>query len=293
MEVDKAREIALQDVTVDVKPIIRKRAFFKEGHDGEFMFTGCVKTYQLPYDIRTSSYVRIFKNSEEQEAFEILLDRPKGSLNIYDRHNEFWTKYRIEIDKAGKTLDLSVPSHALEHKVLQANTVRIALDWESRNKPGYEFALVNETQVQEDAYKATERQEDAMNLFTKISKSNSKMYNLLRIMGKTYDKNMMDNTKHLKTELMAIMNNKVKDRSNNAPNIDDFIKAAKDPDFEMKVFVFDMIDKGEITVRGNTFKVVSTSDIIGSNIDQAVQWLSALQNQEVKLLLQQKIKVAK
>jgi len=30
---------------VQVKPIIRKRPFFKEGHDGEFMFTGTTKTY--------------------------------------------------------------------------------------------------------------------------------------------------------------------------------------------------------------------------------------------------------
>lgn len=289
MDVKEAKALALSDEKVTLKPIVRNKPFFKPGHDGEFMFSGCGKGYQLPFVMSTRSYAKIFESSDEQEAFEVLLNRPKGSLNIYDRDNEFWAKYSIEITKEGKELDLSIASHALEYRVLKANSSRIAPDWESRNRPGYEFALINESQVQEESYRASDRQEEAMTLFLKVSKSAPKMYNLLRIMGRSYDKNAKDNVKFLKGELLKIMEQKEKIRGTNMANIDDFIKAAKDPDYDTKVMIYDAIDKGEIIMKGNTLKINVTNDVIGSNIEQAVSWINSLQNQETKLLLKQRL----
>lgn len=288
MERKEAEKLILKDITISVEPIIRKRPFFKEGHDGEFMFSGCEKTYYLPFQMSTNSYVRIFESSEEQDAFELLLDLPKGALNIYDRKNESWTKkFKVTMNKEGKKLDLSIPSHALEYKILLANKARIAPDWESRNKPGYEFAIINESQVEEESYKLSEKREDAMAYHLKMKKDPSKMYNVLRVLGLQFDRSAKDNTRFLSSKLMEVINQTEKLKGTNSANIDDYLAVVQDKDFNEKVFIYDLVDRGEIAVKGNMFKVVKTGEVIGSNIEQCVLWFKNDRNQETKLLLKQ------
>lgn len=289
MSYEEAKKIALKQETVEIKPIVRDRSFFKKGHDGEFMFTGTVKTYQLPYSNSTRAYVKIFDSEKEQQAFEKLMDKEPGSLNIYNRNNEFWLTYKIELTKDGKVLDLSIPSHALEYRVLKACSNRIAPDWASRHKPGLEFALVNDTQVREDDNNRTQLAEKAMELFMQLKKSNSKMYNMLRLLEKMPPKEAADNTGFLKTELMKVLDQK--ERTNGKlKSIHDFIKVAEDPKFETKVLIYDAMDINEIFIKNSMFKVKATDSVMGSSLEQAADWLEALQNQEEKILLQQRLK---
>jgi hypothetical protein len=246
MNYEKAVSIALKQETVEVKPIIRERPFFRKGHDGEFMFTGSRKTYQLPYSNTTRSFVKIFDNIEEQTAFETLLNQEPGSLNVFNRHNPFWTKFSVEVTKEGKMLDLSVPTIALEYKVLKANSNRIAPDWASRNRPGYEFALVKASQVQEDEAMVASISEQAMDIFAKIRKSNSKMYNVLRLLDKNPPREVKDNTSFLKTELIKILDEKNKAAAKGIKTIHDFIKVTNDPVFDTKVLIYDAMDINEI-----------------------------------------------
>lgn len=290
MSYEKAMKIALKNETVEVKPIIKERPFFKKGHDGEFMFTGCNRTYQLPYSMSTRAYVRIFDTPEEQEAFEVLFDKPKGSLNINNRDNEFWTRFKVEVTKDGKMLDLMIPGHMLEYKVLKANTKRIAEDWSSRHRPGLEFALVNAAQIQEDDAKKAKITELAMDLFTKLRKSNSKMFNVLRLLDKTPPKEVIDNTQFLKTEILKVIDQKEISRNGSIKNISDFIKVVEDPLFDTKVLIYDAMDANEISLRNGMFKLVATDAIMGNSIEQSARWLDDLVNQESKIILQQRLK---
>ena len=289
MTYEEAVKIALKQVTVEVKPIVRGRPFFKTGHDGEFMFTGANKSYQLPYSMTTRSYVKIFDSIEEQTAFEVLLNQVPGSLNVFNRENPFWLKFSVELTKEGKTLDLSIPSLALEYKVLKANTNRIAPDWASRHRPGYEFALVNSTQVQEDEAKTASITEEAMDIFAKIRKSNSKMYNVLRLLDKNPPKEVKDNTSFLKTELIKVLDEKNKAAAKGIKTIHDFIKIANDPTFDTKVLIYDAMDAQEITLRNGIFKLAATDAVMGNSLEQAAKWLDDLMNQESKIILQQRL----
>jgi len=288
MNAAEAIALVTKQETVDVKPIVRERAFFKKGHDGEFMFTGTTKTYQLPFSNGTRSYVNIFEG-KEQEAFEVIHNLPVGSMNVYDRNNDFWLKFNVVVTKEGKQLDLTIPSHVLEYKVLKANTKRIAQDWASRHKGGLEFALVNDSQLREDDTKRADVFEKAMDFFSKIRKSNSKMYNTLRLLDKIPPKEVADNTNFLKTEILKVLEQRERSKSN-LKSIHDFIEIMEDPKFETKVLIHDAMDAKEINLINGMFKLVATDAVMGKSISQAAEWLDTLQNQEDKIILQQRLK---
>jgi hypothetical protein len=291
MSYDEAIALVLKPgVTVEVKPIIRERAFFPKGHDGEFMYTGVIKSYQLPYSNNTRSYVKVFDTQEEQEAFEVLMNKDRGSLNVYNRESPFWLKYTVDVTKEGKTLDLSLVAHCLEHKVLQACTHRIASDWASRFKPGMDFALVNDVQLREADNHRADITEKAMDFFIKVRKSNSKMFNVLRLLEKMPPKESIDKTDFLKTELLKVIDQKDGGKGNKIKCVTDFIKIMEDARFENKVLIYDAMDINEIKLLNGMFKITATDTIMGKSIEQAAEWLDLLQNQEEKILLQQRVK---
>ena len=128
----------------------------------------------------------------------------------------------------------------LEYKILKANTKRVSEDWASRHRPGIEFALVNAVQIQEDDSKKAKITELAMDLFTKLRKSNSKMFNVLRLLDKTPPKEVIDNTQFLKTEILKVIDQKEISRNGSIKNINDFIKVVEDPLFDTKVLSMTM-----------------------------------------------------
>lgn len=289
MSFDEAIKFVTKNEVVEVKPIIRERPFFKKGHDGEFMFTGTTKMYQLPFSNNSRSYVKIFDNSKEQEAFEVIMNLPAGALNLYNRNSEFWLKYTVTLTKEGKQLDLTVPSLVLEYKVLKANVKRIAPDWASRHRGGLEFALVNDTQVQEDDNKRADMYEKAMDYFIKIRKSTSKMYNVLRLLDKKPTAENADNVAFLKTEILKVLEQREKGRGG-VKSVYDFIEIMEDPRFDTKVLIYDAMDANEIIMSNGLFKLASTEAVMGKSVAQVADWLETLQNQEDKIILQQRLK---
>lgn len=290
MGYDEAYALVCKNEKVEVKPIVRDRSFFKKGHDGEFMFTGTVKQYQLPFSNGTRSYVKIFKDQQEQEAFEVLLYKEPGDFNIYNRDSKQWLKYVVEVTKEGKILDLTIPSHALEEKVLRANYKRISPDWDSRHKAGLEFALVNDSQLRESDNKKSDVIEKAMEYYFKVKKTNSKMYNLLRLLDKTPTVENKDNTAYLKNEVMKIIEQREKTKVAGLKTMYDFIAIMEDSNFDNKVLIFDAMDAKEIVISYGSFKLTATEAVMGNSIDQAAAWLNDLQNQESKIVLQQRLK---
>lgn len=282
----------LKNEKIEVKPIVRQRSFFIKGHDGEFMFTGTSKGYMLPYSNTTRSYVNIFEDENEQHFFEDKLGLEKGELTVYDRNSTYWTTFVVNVTKEGKTLDLNIPSHVIEYKVLKANTKRIAPSWEQRNgNPGYEFALVSGKQVEDDYAKTAEKNEQAMELFMKLRKSNKKMYDLLRVMGLSPQKEAKDDARWLKGQINRIIEQK--EKSPGVKNIDDFIAAAEDPKFSTKLFVMDAMDIGEVIIKGGNYRLSANDQLLGKNMSQVVDYFDSPGGREDKLLIEQRLELNK
>ena len=278
--------------TIEVRPIKRTRPFFKADHDGAFMFSGTYKEYTLPYINDTRSYANPFESPEEQEEFERVLQLAPGALSINNRNSDFWSTFKVQLSKEGKVLDLNYPMHVLEYKVLKANTKRICPNWEDRNRnSAYEFALIDKDVEEVNDIKDAERNLRAMELFIKMRKSNKKMYDILRVLGKKLPKEASVNTSQLIKEIDQIIAEKSK--VGGVLNIDDFIEAAEDPKLSLKVFVLDAIEIGEIEVSKGVYKITSSQTAIGRNLSEAVDYFDSIKGREDKLLIEQRLEMAK
>ena len=278
--------------TIEVRPIKRTRPFFKADHDGSFMFSGTYKEYTLPYINDTRSYANPFESPEEQEEFERVLQLAPGALSINNRNSDFWSTFKVQLSKEGKVLDLNYPMHVLEYRVLKANTKRICPNWEDRNRnSAYEFALIDKDVEEVNDIRDAERNLRAMELFIKMRKSNKKMYDILRVLGKKLPKEASVNTSQLIKEIDQIIAEKSK--VGGVLNIDDFIEAAEDPKLSLKVFVLDAIEIGEIEVSKGVYKITSSQTAIGRNLSEAVDYFDSIKGREDKLLIEQRLEMAK
>lgn len=278
--------------TIEVRPIKRTRPFFKADHDGAFMFSGTYKEYTLPYINDTRSYANPFESPEEQEEFERVLQLAPGALSINNRNSDFWSTFKVKLSKEGKVLDLNYPMHVLEYRVLKANTKRICPNWEDRNRnSAYEFALIDKDVEEVNDIRDAERNLRAMELFIKMRKSNKKMYDILRVLGKKLPKEASVNTSQLIKEIDQIIAEKSK--VGGVLNIDDFIEAAEDPKLSLKVFVLDAIEIGEIEVSKGVYKITSNQTAIGRNLSEAVDYFDSIKGREDKLLIEQRLEMAK
>lgn|SRR5690606_541327 len=278
--------------TIEVRPIKRTRPFFKADHDGAFMFSGTYKEYTLPYINDTRSYANPFESPEEQEEFERVLQLAPGALSINNRNSDFWSTFKVKLSKEGKVLDLNYPMHVLEYRVLKANTKRICPNWEDRNRnSAYEFALIDKDVEEVNDIRDAERNLRAMELFIKMRKSNKKMYDILRVLGKKLPKEASVNTSQLIKEIDQIIAEKSK--VGGVLNIDDFIEAAEDPKLSLKVFVLDAIEIGEIEVSKGVYKIASSQTAIGRNLSEAVDYFDSIKGREDKLLIEQRLEMAK
>lgn len=278
--------------TIEVRPIKRTRPFFKADHDGAFMFSGTYKEYTLPYINDTRSYANPFESPEEQEEFERVLQLAPGTLSINNRNSDFWSTFKVKLSKEGKVLDLNYPMHVLEYRVLKANTKRICPNWEDRNRnSAYEFALIDKDVEEVNDIRDAERNLRAMELFIKMRKSNKKMYDILRVLGKKLPKEASVNTSQLIKEIDQIIAEKSK--VGGVLNIDDFIEAAEDPKLSLKVFVLDAIEIGEIEVSKGVYKITSSQTAIGRNLSEAVDYFDSIKGREDKLLIEQRLEMAK
>lgn len=273
----------LENKKISVKIVEKQRSGFLKNSDGNTIWTGCKRVFQAP----TNQYDRILQllDKDEQTFFEKEMGLENGALSPTSRKNNYWREFKVTLDKKGKTLDLLDPEDYLAWKVLLASN-SIANSKDEINPMIHDFYMVTEDEEQEIGSRLAERYEEASSLFNKISKSDKKMRNILRLIGKT---NIPSDapTKFLKAELVKIIEQR--EKIHGVPGTEDFINVANDPDFDMKVFILDAMEIGEIMVEGTTYKLRS-GDIIGYDRDQAISFLGNPKNQQTKFLIDERIK---
>ena len=273
----------LPNKKVSVKLVEKTRSGFLKNSDGNTIWSGCKRTYQAP----TNQFDRIIQllNKDEQEYLEKEMGLETGSLAPGARKNNFWREFKVTLDKKGKMLDLSDPEDFLSWKVLQASNT-VANSKEGINVMIHDFYMVTEEEERESDNRLAERYEKASHLFTKINKSDKKMISVLRLLGKRGIP-AEASTKWLKAELVKVIEQKEKIKG--IPSMDDFIKVAEDPNFDTKVFLLDAIELGEVHIEGTTYKL-RAGDVIGYDQEQAISFINDPKNQNVKFLIEERIK---
>ena len=266
---------------VSVKPIVREKgSWLPKGHDGEFMYSGCKRSYVLPIDGKRNQMVSILTR-EEQDFFERSLFLNSGDLSIYKKADNFWASYKfhVDVDKEGITLDLSDPMDNLRWRVLKLNP-EIAPSWADRFGSGeYKFALVEEgEQILGEVTKANKNQE-AYKFLTEVENSVERMTDFLKVYGKRPAPNSKKD--FLKSELQKLINS----------NIDEYLKVARDKDFEMKIFIDNCLEVGALLKDKNKYSLPG-GDIIGISLEDAVAYLRNKKFSDVLATLKAKLEVA-
>jgi|AntDeeMinimDraft_5_1070356.scaffolds.fasta_scaffold11539_2 hypothetical protein len=256
----------LESRKIKVEPVIRKRAFFPKGHDGEHTYTGCHKDYCLPFDAKKRAFLNPFIKEEEQEEFEKLLDQPEGALNLYKRNSKFWGDFSISLTKEGLTLDLNNPVDALWYRVFNVSP-RFASTESQKSNPKCDFILIDEKVKEEYKSELSRKKEKALDEFMKLKKSRTKLYDTLRLLNKKPDKDASIDA--LKDKLLEVIDEPSSNRG--VTNIGDFLKVIEDPTNNLKLFILDAIDIGEIIYNSKEgYKIKDTGQNIGKYIEQAV-----------------------
>jgi len=277
----------LEDRRIKVEPIMRKRAFFPEGHDGQHTYTGCHKDYGLPVDLKRRTYVNPFKDEQEQLQFEQLLDQKPGALNLYNLKSKFWGEFSLMLTKDGITLDLSSPVDALWYRVLKVNP-RFANSEEYKADPKCDFVLVDERVKEEVKTDLAKKEEEAIDLFVSIKKSRQKMYDVLRLLNKKPDKDA--SIESLKATIQEII--KEPGSNKGVTNINDFIRVMEDPHQALKLFILDAIDINEIEYSNQGYRIKESGKFIGKYLEQAVDYFDSkdAEVKEAKAIISQRIK---
>lgn len=280
----KYAELVLSDKTVTVKAIDRKNPNMPKGYDGEFMFTGCNRTYRLPRR-QTGGYLQFLTN-DEIEAYEYLMQYPKGTLSYFAREHNFWDKFNVKIDKGGLILNCNDPVESLKVRLLSIQQ-EVASSWEERlNRPGeYWFALVDEDVEIKDKLNAAQFKAKAYRLLSKIDGNQTKMANTLKVLGKRPSSDAKIDWMY--TELAAIIEQIQVIKG--VKNIHDFIAVREDTNFDVRVFIEDALKENELEKKGTTY-YLSGGDKIGGTLDDAISYFNDKGNSEIFRVIKSRLK---
>lgn len=255
------REEILLDKKVKVVPVIRKGGWLPTGHDGEFMYTGCKRSYCLPYDVNKGRLATLL-TKEEETFFENELSLDPGTLSVHNKKSNYWRQdnFHIDLDKEGIILDLNDPLDTLKFRCLKMQP-EVAPSWGERYDSGeYKWALVDEGYEVEETSKTASLRLKAYKYFDKIQNSTTKMRNVLRVYGKLAAPNATP--EFLISEIDKIIN---ADKA----TLTKLIEIFEDKTFDAKLFVNQALDCNAIKKQGTKY-MLPGGDIIGVGMDDTV-----------------------
>jgi hypothetical protein len=281
------REEVLKKKIIKVEPIVRSRSFFKKGHDGEFMYTGCRRIYTLPFDSAKRSFFNPFLKEGEQEFFEKQLNQKEGALNLYDSHSKFWGSFTTSLDKNGLELDLSNPSDALRYRVMLVDP-KFANGEDQRDVPECEFILIDQEITDKAISEKAQTKDKAMDYMYKLKKSKKGMYDTLRLLGKKPDVDA--SADWFKTEIYKIL-----DEPGILPGtvgLKQFIEVMEDSLADVKIFVLDAVEKGEIVQGNDGYRIADGRKYLGKDITQVYHYFAdgGPEAKEEKIIIEQRLK---
>lgn len=279
-----------------VKPILTRSVnpnVTDAEHEAYFLFATATRDYVLPLD-RQLRLVNPFESKEEKEWLE---DELKVDLNINKPTDNYWHKFKVKLGKEDKHLDLTRPKDYLEYLVLKCNKQFIAPL--GTNKTSYlatqKYAMTKEgDEIKETANRANKYGE-AWRAFGKIENDKQAMINFLRVYGQTtttVGTKRAKITNNTKTELLVSMIDEIINK-----DVDGFLSIIRSKDdYELKILIANAVDCGAINKVDRKYFLLGGDPMceegLISTLDNAVNWLKSPKNQELVIILQNRVENA-
>jgi hypothetical protein len=252
----------------------RGNGWLPKGHDGEHRYTHCFEELVVPVDRRGTHITGL--TEEDERYFEDKLNMPAKHLSRYNR--EYWSSFRIKIEKDGRTLDLAVPSEELEYRVLLVNKQVANSEAEKAFEPEANYVLTSLEQEAKAASDTLKVKKEAYKTFSKMTSND--MLSFLKVQGNK----LSDDTS------LEVLDSEVGKVVEENPSL--FLSVMKDPYFKTKVFIEDCKAAGAIKKNGTKYSLTG-GDIFAYSLEEAISYLSKDENQEVVIGLKSKIEVKK
>ena len=275
----------LPEKTVLVVPVRRKGRWLPDNHEASFLFKHSYFQVVVPKDGRTGE-LKDPLTEEEKTYFEgpsSGMAMKVGDLSTLKKDDNFWTNFRVKLDKNVLQLDLSKPMDYLRYKVLMVNDEIIAPSAADKYIKGtYKFAIVEEDYQHEERVKAASEKKTAYKFFGKIDNSPTKMKDFLNVYytQKPGGKQVPPNAKKefLIAEIEKLIEN----------DLITFLKLAEDKDYEKKVLIFNAQKAGALVREGMTFKLPGGT-VIGDNLQEVITFFDNPTNSEEVIKIKARI----
>ena len=246
------------------------------------------RVYTVPL-LANGAFKNILTN-DEKDYLEMAMGLTPNALSVYLKENNYWATLQVRLGKSDSYLDLSDPSDFIKYKVLLANTDFVAPNLEavsSYPKATYQFVLISEKDE-------IQTSRDAMTISMEASEAFAKMGNdkeMLRVIVETLEgRPTSANVKldFLKPQAFRLMQ----------ANPRHFLSIAQDKMLPTKVLIKAAIEAGLVRKRGDFYYLATDNKALCAGNEEPVlinacKYLNNPANQELKLMLEAKIKLMK
>jgi hypothetical protein len=209
-------------------------------------------------------------SEEDQRRLEKKLGLKEGELSPY---SEYWKEFAVTITNRDLILDLDNARDELELSILKEN-IRVANSINERHKwPKAEYVIHDAEEEAANENAKIDEEARAMSDFVGLTPQECRNY--LKLLGKGVT-SMSDAV--VKNTLFKIAKN----------DYQAFNRITDMPNYKTQVLVYDLIEKGEVKIKGGHYFFDEVQ--LGHGLDSACAYLDDHHNQELRLLLMGKLK---
>jgi hypothetical protein len=252
--------------------LIKVKKFKTDAWSGKQFFDQCAAVLSVNYN--PLGILNTGLTQDDESRLEKSLGLPQGELS---RSNiKYWSEYTVKIPSDGLTLDLSLPEHELQYKVLIAKNSTVAKSLqEAATKPKCQFVITSEESEASAEVDTKEYIPRAWAIYE--SKSVEEMKDILAAFGK----NM-----HLSSN--AVVKKALMNQIEADPKI--FVETLNDPNFKNVVFINKLINNRVISKKGTSFTF--DGEVIATGVDGLIAYLASPVNQNILAAMSIRLKQA-
>lgn len=274
----------LPEKKVKVKPNLENPGWIKNRrHAAFFKVEGAYESY--PVAMNRNGRLKNPFTDEEKEALELLMGYEPNTLSIYKKDGPL-QEMQIRLTKDPLELNLSDPEDYMRYKVLLTNSDRIAPSIKNvKSKGTYKFYIEDEDEVAEVTKLKGSLDQKAWTQYGKIADNKNRLIAFLKVYSQV---KKMPTVKIDKNSKLNFLQAKVMDIIND--NKQNFVEIITNSDFDTMLTIAEGIETGVLRKSGTKYSLAE-GDIIGDTLKHAIDYLKAPINQEVKLVVEQQIKL--
>jgi len=275
---------ALPKKVVRVKANLENPGWIKNTrHAAFFKVEGAYESY--PVAMNRNGKLKNPFTDEEKEFLEEIMGYEKNALSIYNKNGPL-TEINIRLTKDPMDLNLEDPEDYIRYKVLLTNSDRIAPSIKDvKSKGTYKFYIEDASELAEVTRMKGTIEQKAWTEYGKISENKQRLIAFLKVYTQVKKLPTVRIDKDTKIDFLQA---KVMDAINS--NKKDFVEIITNEDFDIMLTISEGIETGILRKSGTQYSLAE-GDKIGDTLKQAITYLKAPVNQEVRLVVEEQIKL--